>query len=72
MLRQDTKIKSNTNSQRIGLLALALTLFTGCSTLMECVPTPPKKNFDCTVPVEDKWSCTPLEGTSRSFNCEYT
>ena len=31
MLRQDTKIKSNTNSQRIGLLALALTLFIGCA-----------------------------------------
>lgn len=49
-------------------LLLAIGLLAGCTTIVE-VPAP--KRFDCSVPVDDKWKCSPLEGTGRDFNCEY-
>ena len=54
MLRQDTKIKSCKCPTQVFMLALALTLFTGCETI-------PVKQWDCT-PAQssdehENWHC---------------
>jgi len=58
MLRQDIKIKSNTNSQRIGLLALALTFILGCTTC-PVLETDPSR-YQCRTDPQDPlaWGCT--------------
>ena len=53
-----------------GLVFLLLLVFLSGCTVIE-IEVPAKKKFDCTVPIDDEWTCKPLVGNSRSFGCKY-
>jgi hypothetical protein len=59
-----SKTKTKINQAFIVMLSVVFLALLGC----ECVP---QKSFNCTIPVNDAWQCTPLEGSSRPFECTY-